>query len=194
MERSFLFIALLSLTFASQAQALDITANSQNLSVTIEGPSWIEDAETSIQNGVAGHGNPVSITEFIPPNESFDSWTKLFAVMIEENIPLSLEDYTGQQVGRFLGACDMAANQVYHFDSADHYSLFIAPCGKYHASPEHGEIAIFFLTRVDDHLIKIYQHFRGPAFSAADLAAWPATQQELDSFLARIRGVRVVRR
>ena len=188
-----LALALLVLPAGGLAQTR-ASAQSSALYVSVEGPEWIGTAQSSIQEGVGSKGGPVVITEFIPEGQSFDNWQELFAIMIEEDIELSLAQYQSQQVGRYMGACDMEPHHVYSFETDPSYALFIVFCGSYKASPQAGEMAVFFMTSTGPHFIKIYRHFRGAAFDPHDTTQWPAEQAQMDQFLGSMQSIQVSNR
>lgn len=193
MNAVFLALALLVIPMAGFAQSR-VSAQSTSLDVSIDGPVWIEDAQNSLQSGVGTLGNPVVISEFIPQGQSFDNWQELFAIMIEESPGLTLDQYKGQQIGRFVGVCDLDPSHIYSFETEPHYTVFVVPCGNYKASPQTGEVALFFMATAETHFIKIYQHFRGPAFEPLDASQWPIDEAAVQHFLTSLSGVAVTTR
>lgn len=187
-----IFLAMALVLFPSIGIAQDrITAQSSELEVSIEGPAWSDNAETSIQDGVGQSGNPVTLLNMVPKGQSFDNWQELFGVMIEEDSDIDLAVYQDQQIGVFKGACELNPSHVYTFKTDPHYTLFIVPCRNYKNSPQTGELAIFFITSVGVHRIKIYQHFRGPAFDPLDATQWPSSSEAIDRFLNNITRLQV---
>lgn len=190
MNAVFLALALLAIPAAGMAQSR-VSAQSTALDVSIEGPAWIDGAQNSLQSGVGSMGNPLVISEFIPQGQSFDNWQELFAILIEEDTELSLDQYKSQQIGRFTGACDLDPAHVFPFETDPHYMIFVIPCGNYKAAPETGEVAIIFMAMAKTHLVKIYHHFRGQAFPPLDMAQWPASQEAMQHFLDSLPGLNV---
>lgn len=169
-----------------------LTALSPSLSVSIDGPDWAGTAERSLQESISGRGNPIVISEYIPDGQSFDAWQELFAIMVEEGIELDFDTYAHQQIGRYLGACDMDAEDVVVFaGEKEAYTLFAIPCGNYTDSPSGGEVVYFFIVRAGPHMVKIYQHARGPAFDGKDMAAWPKGPSEMAGFFGALNGLSI---
>lgn len=89
-KRSFAALALLAIPSFAFAQAR-VSAQSPDLTVSIEGPRWIGDAKNTLETGADPSGNIGVFSEFIPEGQSTDSWQEMFGIAIEENATLNID-------------------------------------------------------------------------------------------------------
>jgi hypothetical protein len=133
------------------------------------GPDWIDQVETFENRGQTANDTRIFIQEFIPVGESFDSWSRLYAVSAETPLSGTLDGYRVGQVGIYTDACVDAQSLVSRTTPADR-TLFTVFCPRYKANPDQGEVAFFSMMMQGETLVKTYYHIRVPAFTAADLA------------------------
>ena len=129
--------------------------------------------EESLQSGIAAAGQHIVIDELIPAGESFDAWSSLYAMKIEEGVDLSFEAYVSQLLSIYLNACDVSTDMIAVIAQEENYLRILIPCQSYKDDPSTGEVAVFDIRQQEDDFINIYQHWRGPAFSAQDTSGWP---------------------
>ncbi len=189
-------IAALGLLVSGAALAQDAqVSESPSLSVAVPVPPFVADGATPYsQSGVSPQGNPTVINELIPAGESFEAWTTLFATMIEENLPYTLDEYLSIQYGVYRNACGTPPDAMVFLEKTDSEALYLIPCPKYNDNPTKGEVAVFFIYKTGDDFIKVYRHWRGDAFPLGDAAGWPATRAEIDSFLREVPNIRITRK
>lgn len=120
-----------------------------------------------------GPGSYFTIGELIPKGESFDAWTSLYAIKIEEGVGLTLRQYVSQLATVYLDSCDLTLDIIGFEQLAKNRVRVVFPCQFYKDTPETGELAIMDIRKFNDTFIQIYQHWRGPAFSADDRSSWP---------------------
>lgn len=170
-------------------------AQSPNLTVEVNMPRFhtVSGSIESRQSGEAQNGSPVVIDEIVPANESFDAWTSLFAIMIEEKVAITLDQYVSQQIQVYLDACDVNAEDIYMLDKNAIHMIFMVPCPHYLTDSAHGEVAVFFVRKIDEGYVKIYQHWRGLGFALSDPDAWPMDVEALDGFLSGIPDIKITR-
>jgi len=175
----------------AQAQ-VQFIAQGQAITVSVGMPGFAARGapEVSRQSGMGAMGHVV-INELIPKGESFEAWSSLYAIKLEEGIALSFEAYVSQLLGIYLNACDMEIRMVGAIQLEDGHVRLIIPCQSYRDNPATGELAMFDIRQQDDDFINIYQHWRGAAFSADDVATWPADSGKVGGFLRNADAARI---
>jgi len=171
-------------------------AQGQSIAVSVPMPDFSARSrpEVSRQSGMGALGHIV-IDELIPEGESFENWSSLYAIKLEEGIDLTLSQYVGQLKDIYFGACeDLAEFMIMPLEDQPALSMFVIPCQSYIANPTQGEVAVFVILKTGDDFINVYQHWRGPAFMGVNPATWPVSPQQLDLFFANAADIRVERR
>lgn len=189
-------LAALGLFTAGGALAQGVqVSESPSLSVSVPVPPFVaEGSEPYLQSGVTPQGKPVVINELIPAGESFEAWSTLFATMIEENLPYSLDEYLSIQYGVYRNACGIPPEAMYFLEKTDSEALYLISCPKYNDNPTQGEVAVFFVLKTGDDFIKVYRHWRGAPFTLGDVAGWPAARDAIDSFLREVPNIKITRK
>jgi len=157
----------------------------QGVSVSVGLPDFAmkDTPEEFRSSGPVSTGHYFSIGELIPEGESFEGWTSLFAIKIEEGVGLSFEQYVGQLIGTYLDACDMEVEAISGVEQAENHLRLLVPCQSYRDNSAVGELALFDIRQQEGGYINIYQHWRGDSFDALDIESWPVGRSGIDRFM-----------
>jgi hypothetical protein len=137
----------------------------------ISSPADIGNVEVFRDEGSTQNGTRAFIMEFIPKGESFESWSRLYAITAETPLREPLQTYRNGQIARYADACD--GMQWQRLDAVpDDAELFVVFCPRYRADPTHGEAAVFNMQMLGRTLVKTYHHIRTAAFSPEEVNAW----------------------
>ncbi|WP_425037852.1 hypothetical protein [Primorskyibacter sp. S187A] len=150
-------------------------------------PAWasvnapLDRAKVSRDQGKNAQGRDVYIWELIPKSESFDAWTKLYAVYVERPLKPNVEGYAGGEIKRYDRACTSSYVQIFEEVTPD-AALFVVFCGAYRNDPETGEVVLYHMQMRGDVLVKHYYHQRVPAYEATAeglTAGLPLPEQDI---------------
>lgn len=149
-----------------------------------------ESAEIFRDQGEIAKGHDLFIWEAIPKGESFDSWSKLYAITAEYAMTGELEQYVNGQINRSADTCENISHQF--FDATPSSAmLFIVICDSYKDQPETGEISILNMQILNKTLVKNYIHIRGPKFSLDKIDEYPAPVDEIERLLKYMNALRL---
>ncbi len=175
-------------------ETFEVRSDNFNLSIPMPSFSSALGSREDRQTGQTATGNPVAIGELIPKSESFSDWTQLFAVLIEEGLELSLDQYVGQTMNQFLRACKMNIEDIRMLEKRNDLAVFVIPCPNYLDNPAVGEVAQFAVIQSGKSFFKIYQHWRGKAFKVSDPASFPGSTDDRQRFFDNLQNIRISKR
>ncbi|MEO1249042.1 MAG: hypothetical protein AAFW76_04305, partial [Pseudomonadota bacterium] len=126
----------------------------------------------------------------IPGDQSFEDARNMFAITIEENSKLSVDQHKDRVIQENKDDCgvDSSLSSTY-FDSPE-YTIFFVICGNYLSNPQKGEVAVYYAGTAQGDIFKISHHFAGPSFDPRDKTQWPGTVEQLSQFVANLQTVR----
>ncbi len=150
-----------------------------------------ETSETFRQQGPSGAGHEIFIWEAIPKGESFENWSKLYAMSAEYPLNGDLENYAHGQVDRFDNACENLAVQ-FSRTTPDNIKLFVVYCESYKERPDVGEVAVFNMQLHNETLVKNYIHVRVPKFKLDNLSEFPLSENDLLNMVLRVSALQIV--
>ena len=160
----------------------------------VTSPDQIGSSESFRNQAPTPQGTRSFILEFIPKGESFEAWTRLYAITAETPLNEKLTGYRDGQIQRYVDACVDAKWQIARGTPKD-IAFFTVFCPHYKANPDMGEVAVFQMMMYAKTLVKTYYHIRTPAFSVTDLtgpeANWPVTRDELTRGTATVARARL---
>ncbi|MEM7279295.1 MAG: hypothetical protein AAF385_14350 [Pseudomonadota bacterium] len=193
------FISLMFLLIAAPTVAQEspkITMQTFSVVTSFALPPWsseddlVETSEISRQQGPSSAGHDIFIWETIPKGESFENWSKLYAISAEYPLNGDLENYANVQASRFNDACERSVVQ-FSRTTPDNVKLFVVHCGSYKARPEIGEIAIINMQLQDETLVKNYFHVRVPKFNLDNAAEFPLGADEILKMFLSVSALRL---
>ncbi len=167
--------------------------------VTLPMPSW------QIGNDVVG-GSEINrrenkksfLLEFVPKGEGFTSWTRLYAVRADRLPSLSLTDAYNNQVSIYSKVCGQNNLQLQKLESDQTHILFVLICADSPNGPVNlgygpgiGEIAVFWIGKHKNTVIKIFHHWRSNSFDPSDQSTWPASQSMVQEVIEQLGSVLV---
>jgi hypothetical protein len=160
-------------------------------------PPWssnedlIKTSEISREQGKSGSGHELFIWETIPKGESFEDWTKLYAITAEYPLTGDLEKYANGQVNRITGACEKSAVQ-FSRTTPETVKLFVVYCESYKERPGTGEIAFFNMQLRNKTLVKNYFHIRVPKFQIENFSEFPLSAEDIANSVSRVAALRLL--
>lgn len=164
-------------------------ANSQatpvfDAEVSLTIPLWADGnvsnlGETYENLGKNGSGNDFYILEFVPPGESFEDWSELYALSGERPLSGTPEGDAGGQIAVYQRVCEDLLAQMIH--KSESRADFLVLCGNDSTRDGQGEFAVFRMEKIGETLIKIYHHKRGPSFDPEDQTSWFFTSADIVS-------------
>jgi hypothetical protein len=143
------------------------------------------------EQGKSGAGHELFIWETTPKGDSFEDWTKLYAITAEYPLTGDLEEYANGQISRFAGACEKSAVQ-FSRTTPNTVKLFVVYCESYKERPDTGEIAFFNMQLRNKTLVKNYFHIRVPKFTLKDLSEFPLSAEDIANSVSRVAALRLL--
>ena len=140
--------------------------------------------------GKSESGNDYFIHEMIPSDESFDAWTRLYAITAETPISGDLQAYANGQVNVYVRHCTNAASHFFP-NIPEHAKLFLTFCEGYKNNPTVGEISVFNMQIKNETLVKNYITVRVPAFKLSD-GALPLNDADFQTYVDLVWGLRLI--
>lgn len=203
MRRALALSALVLALGIGHASAEDFTISDDLIKVTSLGfdvsipvPEWgrtdgAPDAAT-LQLVRTPYAADVETLEFIPAGETIDTWTKMVAALVVAKPGYPAAAHEDSIVNAFEKGCEKASLNmgVAAKGDGDLPPVFLVACGAYGADiavgtfAGGGEIFIGAITETPKGAVKIYQEWRGKAFSPDDTATWPVSGTELGAAIA----------
>ncbi len=140
------------------------------------------------------------VFEQIPKGEKFESWSKLYAVAGFKLPDLDLETFARASVGTYVQACATDKLKVQTVFAIDKRTMVIIFCEDFKDTLNNlgykagiGEITLMLLTQPFKTHLKIYQHWRGDSFDAADKSTWPVSEKTLQMMISRFVKIQTTR-
>lgn len=183
---------------ADQAGANKISQETDvfDTAVRYPAPSWQDKPRQAANETNRQQEDASFVLEQIPKGDKFESWSKLYAVHGQLAPSLEFPTYVNRSVGVFLRVCGKENFKFKPLQKTESTFLVLIMCedspnGKDLAGygPGVGEITLMALAQPYDAFIKVYHHWRGESFSAADKASWPVTPDKLNMMMARFRNI-----
>ena len=138
-----------------------------------------------------GAGLELFVWETIPKGESFEDWTKLYAITAEYPLTGDLEKYANGQVNRIAGACENSTVQ-FSRTTPETVKLFVVYCESYKERPDTGEIAFFNMQLRNKTLVKNYFHIRVPKFKIENFSGFPLSAEDIAKNVSRVAALRLL--
>lgn len=204
MRRALATLAAFSLVFVSHAAAAaDFTISDDLIKVTSLGfevslpvPEWgrIDGAPDAamLQLVRTPYAADIETLEFIPAGETIDTWTKMVAALVVAKAGYPAAAHEDSIVSAFEKGCDKASLNmgVAAKGDGDLPPVFLVACGAYTSEiavgtfAGGGEVFIGAIAETPQGAVKLYQEWRGKAFSPNDTASWPVSGTELGAAIA----------
>lgn len=164
-------------------------------SVKYPAASWQDDRLVDSSEYYRNQQGPAFVFEQIPKGEKFESWSKLYAIHGQMNENLTFETYVKASLQVYFEVCGADNFKLQVLQKSDvHITVLIfcedSPNGTmagYGAGV--GEVTLMYLARPKTAFIKIYQHWRGDAYKAADQSSWPASMDEVQMMIKRFKHI-----
>ena len=201
-HRKFLIVGLVVCLFSSTGQNAmgkelpQITMKTYSVVSVFNLPPW--SSETDIEKGSevfrdegrAVGGHKLFIWEAIPKGETFQQWTKLYALTAEHSLSGSITNYVENILDRGTRNCSNSATQ-FSRTTRPTTKLFIFYCESYKDQPNLGEVSFFNVQLINKTLVKNYLHVRVPSFSLEKPSEFPMKSDELLNNIKSVAALRV---
>lgn len=213
--KTFLFIFLISLHPAHGQEETILeglkvtqTTNIFDAEISYPPPIWQKKADGMIKESEVyrKQNGAHYIFEQIPKGETFDNWTKLYAVTgyfspkIMTSHLATLSDATTENFLKLCGYDNLAKQSLSETTDEITYVLYCENSSKQPTNvidgdklygSEIGEIGLFTFRIVNKTFISIYHEWRGLAFIKEDPKTWPVSVAELTTMLKRFESIKV---
>ncbi len=136
------------------------------------GADVADTSEIFRKQGKGPDGTDFFVFEMIPKGETFDNWTRFYALTAETGLNGDVQGYMNGQINRYMNACTDLAVALKRKPTASS-RVFILYCAAYADRPDTGEVAFFKMEKSGDTLVKLYQHERVPAFDMSGVQDVP---------------------
>ncbi len=173
-----------------------IKVTSLGFEVSLPVPEWgrtagAPDAAT-LQLVRTPYAADVETLEFIPAGETIDTWTRMVAALVVAKPGYPAAAHEESIVSAFEKGCEKASLNmgVAAKGDGDLPPVFLVACGAYTSEiavgtfAGGGEIFIGAIAEGPKGAVKLYQEWRGKAFSPDDAASWPVAGTELGAAIA----------
>ena len=191
-----------SSAFAKEGANVTQTINIYDAVVVFPLPSWYEADAKKLDNSKYSKQQKGSsfLLEQIQKNESFKSWTSLYALAglyAPNNPKFKMMHYIDMTVRPFINACgkENFALQKVSKDPKSHIYIMLckssphAPLGSGYGK-DVGEVGIFYFNKVKDTYIKVYQEWRGPSFHSFHIKDWPTSKKDVLLMIERFKSIK----
>jgi hypothetical protein len=195
--------ALLALCLGEASAADEFTISDDLIKVTSLGfdvslpvPAWgrtdgAPDAAT-LQLVRTPYAADIETLEFIPAGETIDNWTRMVAALVVAKPGYPAAAHEESIVSAFEKGCEKASLNmgVAAKGDGDLPPVFLVACGAYGAETGvgifagDGEVFIGSVIETPKGAVKLYQEWRGKAFSPDDTTSWPVAGAELGAAIA----------
>ena len=157
--------------------------------------SWQDDRLVDASEYYRQQEGPSFVFEQIPKGEKFDSWTKLYAIHGQMNEDLTYETYVKASLKVYFEVCGPDNFKLQVLQKSDINITVLIFCedspnatmAGYGAGV--GEVTLMYLARPKTAFIKVYQHWRGDAYKAADQSSWPVGIDAVQMMIKRFQRI-----
>lgn len=133
--------------------------------------------------------------EQIPKGQKFENWSQLYAVAAFNIGSLSFEQFIQQSLGVYVQTCGKENFKMQVLGKTEKSFVTIVFCenspnstgGGY--GPGIGEITLFYMAKPFGTNIKIYHHWKGDSFDAADKSSWPVDEAAIKIMVERFKSI-----
>lgn len=181
---------------------IEITINLFDAVAVFPPPSWQVTPKISEEHEMhrQSAGNQF-ILEFIPKGESFESWTKMHAVYAIKTPRLGFDKFVELSIQPFRRACGVDNLEEREVKREESSVLLMILCTDSPEGPSKfgygegiGEVTLMWLGHLKETKIKVYQHWRGDAYSADDADTWPVGGAVFSRSVDEFKGIRMIGR
>lgn len=171
------FCAVLALPALAQDDT-QITLDAHQVIVRFEPPPWstrenlAQTSDVFRKEGEGEAGGAMVSFLALPKGDVPKDWTRIYGVLAEHPVTGDFESYVAGEERLFARKCTQAA-PIFERKLDDETRLMIISCAALEDRPAQGEVAIFKMTRLEQTMVRAYQHFRVPAFDLADVERRP---------------------
>ncbi len=165
-------------------------------------PSWFQKGGAPVQSKYyRNQAGRSFIFEQIPDTETFENWTKLYAVFGFKfpTTNVSEKVFAAEDLSSFRKACGKENFQLTELKSPPGtltVKLFCpsTPYGPKHLNygPDVGEVALYQYSKVGSTILKVYHEWRGPSFDINNPPSWPVSAEELGTMIERFKAIRFI--
>lgn len=150
----------------------------------IEPPPWStaanieQTSDVFRQEGKGAAGDDLISYLTLPKGDAPQDWTRIYGVLAEHPVTGEFESYVAGEMRIFAQACTESA-PYFQRRLSDEARLMILFCAERIDRPGTGEVAIFKMERAEETLVKVYQHFRVPAFDLGNAERRPPVARDI---------------
>ena len=176
--------------------------------VTYPAPSWVQIEKETEAKAVLDQSETYRsedrdqlILEQIPKGHSFSNWSNLFAVnavRINDSVNFSLEGFVNGSFAPFIQYCGRAHFKMQPIEHNDDKIVALIFCQNSPLAKNGsgygdgiGEIALFHFQRVGQTYVKVYEQWKGEAFTLDTEENWPVSIEQIKMMAARFESISI---
>ncbi|WP_148301836.1 hypothetical protein [Sneathiella glossodoripedis] len=203
-------------TTSQQQHASTTTTNNKNVATNAEKvnhiikiydavvsfpePSWFEIGGKPVQSRYyRNQSGPSFVFEQIPEKETFEAWTKLYAVSgLKFPTPLvPLDIFVSKSIEAQEMACGKENTKIIRHPAQPGQTTLTIVCKSTPYAPKQlnygpnvGQIGLYHFAKIGTTMLKVYQEWRGQHFDFDTPSTWPASQSEMNTMLERFKTIK----
>lgn len=162
-------------------------------------PSWQKGTDVAADSEVSRRQNQQAfILEFIPKNEEFTAWSRLYAVRADVAPKVPLVKAINAQISLYAQVCGKDRISLQKLSSSKTHFLFVLMCPSSPNGPANlgygpniGEISVFWMTKHKDTIVKVFHHWRGASFNNSVQTSWPVDKDTVQRVIGAFGAIRV---
>ncbi len=170
--------------------------------VSYPAPSWYQGKDPlNMSENYRNQQGPHFVLEQIPKGESFERWTRMYAVSgtyVGKGRTVPIDAFIDATVAGYVQMCgreNLAYSPLAQDQNSRTLLLYCQESSMGQAGigygPGIGEIALIRFFVVKNTLLKVYQEWRGKAFLARDESSWPVARSEVTMMVERFKEIQV---
>ncbi|WP_155889336.1 hypothetical protein [Cucumibacter marinus] len=160
-------------------------------------PDWVlpsvpaEDVAGHVRTYHDENDQGVALFEMIPVSETFETWTRLSAVLSIQQPGSTIASQEPMLAQAFVLNCAPSSLSLNKLPPQPGYegASYVILCGEFTGTDTGtadgmGEILLAVILENEGGSVRFYEEFRGPAFSLENEGTWPISEQEITLRLA----------
>lgn len=136
------------------------------------------------------------IYEMIPPDETFDKWTKIYAIFginTPTNPPINIDQHLQENIFHFTNSCSGLSHKIDRAIGDDPNAIIITFYCQTLKGTNEGEIALKYIKKTSNNkIIHVYHEWKGQQFKKSDESSWPVTELEINEAKRRFERIQII--
>lgn len=196
-----IFVTLVVFLIASatnaQEQKVSSVINLYGVTFTYGIPPWVTPGDTMLDQvkTFRDQKGPSFLIEFIPSDEEFESWNKMFAISAYRNTaPVPIDLWQNVSLDTLRKVCQGYKETV--LVKQEKVALVQVVCPRIAGVPlkgyegDIGQVAVFAFLMNGSVLINHRMEWRGAAFDGEDESSWPVEVSEVEAVAQALQGAK----